>query len=124
MKTILIVDDSKEIRELVKVTLGPENYVVVEAGTGEDGVTVARKCNPDLVIMDVKMPGKINGFQAVGKIRTIKGLEEIPVIVLSGSGEAVQVQSDTARSGLIYFRKPFSPLDLIEKIDEILGNAA
>lgn len=125
MKKILIVDDSKAIRELVRITLDPDAYEVLEADTGEAGVEAACGNHPDLIVMDVKMPGRMDGFEAINAIRAHQKLKGVPVIVLSGAGEPGCDEVRLFETGeLLYFKKPFSPLDLIEKIDEILGTAA
>ena len=119
MKKILIVDDSKEVRELVHATLGHNNYKVLEASDGNNAVEYALKHKPDLIIMDVMMPGEVDGIEAIRRIRHSSVGHSCPVIILTGSG------IDRKREGLdagacVFFSKPFSPLALISKIENIL----
>jgi len=121
MKKILIVDDSREIRQLVKVTLGSEEFLVLEAESGEDGIEIAGKEIPDLIIMDIIFPGQMNGLEAIKEIKKNEQNKKCPIIILSGSGESLNEQSGLDAGAVNYFHKPFSPLDLIDKIEEILG---
>lgn len=124
MKTILIVDDSAEIRQLVKLTLGTEDYQVLEAADGPRGVELAVSQGPDLIIMDIILQGPMNGFEAISAIRQQPQLRERPVIILSGSGQQIPERQGFNTTAVTYFRKPFSPLDLIERIESVLGIGA
>jgi CheY-like chemotaxis protein len=124
MKTILIVDDSAEIRQLVKLTLGNEDYQVLEAADGPRGVELAVSREPDLIIMDIILQGPMNGFEAISAIRQQPQLRERPVIILSGSGQQIPESQGFITTAVSYFRKPFSPLDLIEQIESALGIGA
>jgi len=124
VKTILIVDDSKEIRELVKATLGEDNYSVVEANTGKMAIEMTGTLRPDLIIMDIIMPGSINGFEAIREIRKNPALKTCPVIILTGTGQRAPAGETAGIGDIEYFSKPFSPLDLIEKVENLLSVSA
>jgi len=120
MKKILIVDDQLEVRELVEVTLRSNAYKVFQAESGEEAVETARKERPDLIIMDVMMPG-MDGIEAT---RTIKGADETKgctVVMLTAKGQDKDKQAGYNAGATDYFVKPFSPLELIRKVEEILG---
>jgi CheY-like chemotaxis protein len=119
MRTILIVDDTKELRKLVRMTLEYEDLRVIEASTGTQAIDLASKHNPDIIIMDFAMPGGIDGLEATRQIRKNPRLAECSVIVLTGSLKCRK--EDALKAGADDFiEKPFSPLTLIDKIEQIL----
>jgi CheY-like chemotaxis protein len=122
MKKILIVDDSNEVRQLVKATLGVGEYRVFEASSGIKAVEMARKDKPDLIIMDIVMPGGMDGIEAIRKIKEIPEIEDCKIIILSGSGMN-RIQEGYDAGACDYFIKPFSPLNLISKVDLLLETA-
>ena len=64
MKRILVVDDEKDVRNLLKETLKSKDYEILQAGTGEDALVISRKMRPDVILMDIMMPGDLNGIEA------------------------------------------------------------
>jgi two-component system phosphate regulon response regulator PhoB len=121
MKKILIVDDSKEIRDLVKATLGTENYRVLEAHNGEQAVRLAAEHLPDLIIIDIIMPGSIDGIEATRVIKSDPKTKGCHVIILTGQGQNRYKKVGTDAGAIGFFSKPFSPLRLIEKVEKILA---
>ncbi|MDR2578483.1 MAG: response regulator [Chitinispirillales bacterium] len=120
-KKLLIVDDKREIRQLVKATLEFEGWEIVEAETGDEAVATALIHKPDLVIMDMVMPGKINGLEATKRIMSDPATTGCKVIMLSGSD--LELRDAALEAGVVEFiQKPFSPLDLIHKIEAIFGD--
>lgn len=120
MKKILIVDDREDTVELIEATLKRENFIVLRAGSGENALEIARSQKPDLIIMDVIMPGEMDGLEAA---RIIKGLPEIrhcKVIIISGRGQETDREAALQAGAEDYFTKPFSPLELIRRVDELL----
>ncbi|HEU4926168.1 MAG TPA: response regulator, partial [Vicinamibacterales bacterium] len=80
---ILVVDDEAEIRRSVRMILEYEGYDVMEASSGPEGIALVEKESPDLVFLDVKMPG-MDGLEALQRIRTVS--ETLPVVIISGHG--------------------------------------
>lgn len=120
-KKILIVDDSANIRKLVRVIVkkvGEFNYV--EADNGQDGWEKAHKENPDLVILDLIMPG-MNGIELC---KRIKEYRQVPVIILTSETtyEAVKQAKDAGAD--IFIGKPFEPADLRLSVKELLAKSA
>ena len=120
MKKILIVDDQSEIRELVEVTLRLEDYQIFQAKNGDEAIKLARAEKPDLVIMDVMMPGGMDGLEATRVLKNDPETKDCQIIMLTG-----KVQPDDQEKGFKagaddFFPKPFSPLDLIKKVEEVL----
>jgi len=116
---ILIVDDQPEVRELVEITLRSKNFQILQAMNGENAINIARKEKPDLIIMDIMMPGKIDGIEATRILKNDPETKEILIIILTAKGQAGDVEKGYKAGADDYFIKPFSPLDLIKKIDEV-----
>ncbi|MCK4909992.1 MAG: response regulator [Thermodesulfovibrionales bacterium] len=121
MKKILIVDDKDEVRELVDVTLQVEDYQILQCNNGDDAIRIARDEQPDLIIMDVMMPGEKDGFEATSIIKGATKTKHCKVIMLTGKGQDIDKEKGYSVGADEYFVKPFSPLDLIRKVEEILG---
>ena len=120
MKKILIVDDQMEVRELVEVTLRNEDYTILKAGSGEEAIEITRAEKPDLVIMDVMMPGKYNGLEATKILKNDPDTKDCKIIILTSKGQKTDVEEGFKAGANEYFIKPFSPLDLIKKVDEVI----
>ncbi|MBI5427633.1 MAG: response regulator [Nitrospinae bacterium] len=120
MKKILIVDDQLEVRELVEVTLRSGDYAILKAENGKTAVDIARAEKPDLIIMDIMMPGSPDGLEATKIIKSDPGTRECKVVMLTGKGQAVDREKGFEAGADDYFIKPFSPLELINKIEEFL----
>ena len=120
MKTILIVDDQFEVRELVEVTLMVEDYRILKAQSGEEAVEIARKECPDLIIMDVMMPGGMDGLEATRIIKSDPATKDCKVIMLTAKGQKSDIERGFEVGATEYFIKPFSPLDLIKKVEEVI----
>lgn len=121
MKKLLIVDDQTEIRELVKVTLRSSDLTVIQADSGEKAVETARSEHPDLIIMDVDMPGTMNGLDATRTLKSDPKTRDITIVMLTGKGREEDRQRGKEAGADDYFTKPFSPLELIKKVEEVLG---
>jgi CheY-like chemotaxis protein len=96
---------------------------VSEAETGDAAVEVAARHKPDLVVMDMMMPGTIDGMEATRRIKSAPETADCKVIMLSGSD--IELRETALEAGVAEFiQKPFSPLDLMEKIETLFGNKA
>ncbi|ACD21850.1 response regulator transcription factor [Clostridium botulinum] len=111
-KTILIVDDEKEIRDLVEIYLKSEGYATVKACNGEEALNIIREQNIDLVILDVMMP-KLNGIDTCLKIREER---EMPIIMLSAKSEGIDKILGLNMGADDYITKPFNPLELVARV--------
>ncbi len=118
-KTILIVDDCKDIRQLVKATLEFEGCNVIEADSGTKAVQAAQHHKPDLIILDMIMPGELNGIETTRRIKSNPQTARCKIIILTGS--EWEARSEVLEAGASeFFMKPFSPLNLINKVEELL----
>lgn len=119
MKKILIVDDHADIRRLIRMTLEFEDYEIVEAADGSAAIDLARQQRPDLVLMDVMMPGPIDGLEACRQLKQgVAGLAP-PVILLTAKGTNRDREAGLQAGADAYLVKPFGPLQLIESIASI-----
>jgi two-component system phosphate regulon response regulator PhoB len=120
VKTILIADDDEDLRLLVQVTLETPTYRILTAVDGCKAVDAAIQHRPDLLIIDWMMPG-LNGCEAVTQLRQNPETAKIPVIMLTAKDgyEARAQMASLALAG--YLIKPFSPLELIKKVKEVLA---
>jgi two-component system, OmpR family, phosphate regulon response regulator PhoB len=122
-KKLLIVDDKREIRQLVRATLEFDGWEVCEAETGDAAVEAAARHKPNLVVMDMMMPGTIDGMEATRRIKSAPETADCKVIMLSGSD--IELREAALKAGVAEFiQKPFSPLDLMEKIEALFGDNA
>lgn len=120
MKKILVVDDEKSIRELVSATLEGANYKIYEAADGEEALNLAREEKPDLVLLDVAMP-EMDGFEVCKALKSHPETNSIYIIMLTGHIQEEYKQKGNEAGANDYFTKPFSPLALIKKIEEVLS---
>ncbi|MEK7848902.1 MAG: response regulator [Chloroflexota bacterium] len=118
-KKVLMVDDDPRLRALVAATLGHE-YVLLEASDGEQGLRLARQEAPDVVLLDVLMPG-LNGIEVCRRLKNDSTTSHIKVIMLTGL-DSDKDQDEAFRAGADdYFVKPFSPRKLLSKLSQVLG---
>lgn len=120
MKKILLVDDHADIRRLIRITLG-KNYEVFEAEDGPAALITARSQKPDLVVLDVMMPGELDGLQVLDALKSDPQLTGTRVIMVTARGQAQDYEDGIRRGADAYFIKPFSPLQLVACIKETLA---
>jgi two-component system, OmpR family, phosphate regulon response regulator PhoB len=122
MKKILIVDDEVKIRRLVEVTLRKEDREIMMAETGINAVKIARREKPDLILMDIMMPGVMDGLEATRILKKDPETKGCTIILLTARGQNEDRQKGFEAGADDYFSKPFSPKVLIEKIEEIFAS--
>jgi len=119
-KTILIIEDDKFLRELIVQKLIKENYETSEAADGEEGIKKIKEEKPDLVLLDLILPG-IDGFEVLSRMRDDPEISSIPVIILSNLGQKEDVERGLGLGAKDYLIKAhFTPGEIIEKIKKIL----
>ena len=121
MKKILIVDDQIEVRELVEITLRSGDYKILQAKNAQEAVEIAEAEKPDLVIMDIMMPGDMDGLQATRILKESPQTKDTKIIMLTAKGQKTDFDEGIRAGADGYFVKPFSPLDLIRKVEEVIG---
>jgi DNA-binding response OmpR family regulator len=122
-KKILLVDDSNTILMMEKFILRNGPYDLVTASNGEEGVRRATAELPDLILLDVIMP-KMGGFEACRLIRNGERTREIPIIMVTTRGEAVNVEAGWANGCTDYVTKPINSIELLAKVRNFLGDDA
>jgi DNA-binding response OmpR family regulator/uncharacterized coiled-coil protein SlyX len=119
-KKVLVIDDSIMIRKMVKSILAGK-YDVLEASDGKSGLDAARKAFPDLILLDFVMP-KYNGYQTLQAIRRVDGLQNVPVIMISGLKEQVTEHVPEPFTEFDFLEKPFEADVLVSRIQSFLKN--
>ncbi len=118
-KRVLVIEDQEDNRRIVRDLLTSAGYDMIEAATGEEGLTLAAANPPDLILMDIQLPG-MDGYETTRRLRANPALRRIPIIAvtsyaLSGDdAKALEAGCDA------YVTKPFSPRALLAKIREYL----
>lgn len=119
-KKILVVDDSLTSLMWQRMILGQEQYSVVTANDGEEGVARAMDEKPDLILMDVVMP-KMNGFEACRALRANSATSRVPVIMVTTKSAARSVEEGFESGCSDYITKPIDKLELLSKVKSYLG---
>ncbi len=114
-KTILIIDDSQQIHHLVKARLKGLSVEISSADNGETGLEMAREAMPDLILLDVNMPG-VSGFDVCRELKNSSQTHDIPVIFLTGEDETVNKVKGFDLGAVDYVTKPFDPAELRARV--------
>ena len=120
-KSILIVDDEPMARTLLRLMLVRSGYEVIEAVDGYDALEKLRTILPDLVVLDVMMPG-LNGFDVCTNIRDSDATSRIPVIMLSAKTDTQSIEQGMSAGATKYLTKPVSPDELTRQVSDILAD--
>jgi twitching motility two-component system response regulator PilH len=116
---VLIIDDSKTIVVALSRMLQPGGFLITEAFDGETGVAMARASKPDLIFLDIVMPG-MNGFAALRALRRDPETQEVPVIMMSGNEHATEQFFGSRIPADDFMKKPFSRLEVFARIQGLL----
>lgn len=119
--SILIADDEQSVRSLVRRLLG-DKYIVLEAADGKEAVDMARQYKPSLILMDILMP-KTSGYAALGTIKMDPVTRRIPVVMLTGLGDALDKGLAKQLGADGYITKPFNLQDLKKTIDKLIKSS-
>jgi|Deesub1362B_J571_1020462.scaffolds.fasta_scaffold00236_2 DNA-binding response OmpR family regulator len=118
-KRVLVVDDDRRMLELERVLFTKHGFEVVVASDGSEAIEAALKSEPDLIVLDIEMPGK-DGYATLMELRSHKKLKDVPVIVLSALTDDVYHKISESMGTVEHIDKPFDPERLISKAKEIL----
>jgi DNA-binding response OmpR family regulator len=119
-KRILLVEDDPAVLRAVSYMLGKEGYEVLTASNGLDGLTKAKGESPDLLILDVMLPG-IDGFEICHRLRAEPQTAQLPILMLSAKGQAADKSMGLQVGANEYLTKPVERLVLLGKIEALLG---
>jgi len=119
---ILVADDEIYMVRLLEMTLKKGGYEVVTCRDGAEALTLATTARPQLIVMDVMMPG-LDGLSAIRQLKQNEGTRQIPVVVLSAKGHALTRVEAEAAGAALFLAKPFSPNQLLSEVKKILGQS-
>jgi|TARA_R100000005_G_scaffold95839_2_gene79071 two-component system alkaline phosphatase synthesis response regulator PhoP len=117
--TILVVDDEKDLLDLIEYNLKKEGFAVLKAENGEEGIEIAKEHKPDLVLMDIMMP-KMDGMEAVETMRADDELKSTPIIFLTARSDEKTEVEGLDKGGDDYITKPISTTKLISRIKAVM----
>ena len=117
--TVLVVDDDPGVRQVVRLSLELEGYVVKEAGGAEEGLAAVEDEAPDLILLDVMMP-HVDGWEMLRRIQERHGAGSIPIVMFSGKVDAQTAAQATARGAQGFVGKPFDPQQLVDQAKQIV----
>ncbi len=120
MAKILIAEDERDIRDLVAFTLRFAGYEVATASNGEEAVEMTSKENPDLILMDVRMP-RMTGYDACRILKADPATKDLPIVFLSAKGQESEIQTGLEAGAEEYLLKPLAPDQLAERVRAILA---
>jgi len=118
--TVLVCDDEPVLRMLVRATLDHGDYTVVEACDGDEALERSRSARPDLILLDMMMPGR-SGSDVLRELRADPATAETPVIMLTARAQATDREAMNLAGANHYLTKPFSPVGLAALVEEVLG---
>jgi CheY-like chemotaxis protein len=119
-KTILCIEDEREMIELFKIILGRRGYRVSGALGGEEGIQRAEELEPDLILLDLMMPG-LDGWEVLQRMRANEKLQKIPIIIVTAKSQEIdRVLALHVAQVNDYVTKPFGPQDLIDSVNRVL----
>lgn len=120
-KHILLIDDEEDIREVVSLTLQTvAGWRVTSAGSGQEGLELAKAASPDAVLLDVMMPGT-DGPATLRMLRSDAATATIPVIFLTAKVQSIERERLQGAGAAGFLSKPFNPMTLADEVSEILG---
>lgn len=121
-QSVLVVDDEEDIRELISYNLLKEGYQVAGVGTGEDALAAVESKTPDLILLDIMLPG-LDGLRVCRKLKDNPAYASIPVIMLTAKGEEPDIVTGLNMGADDYVTKPFSPKVLLARVQAVLRRA-
>jgi two-component system chemotaxis response regulator CheY len=122
-QTILLADDQDGVRQLVRMTIASDAYLILEAADGDEAWAILQIMRPDVALLDICMPGR-DGFALTRAIRADPLLAETRVILLTGNQAPAHIAAGRAAGANHSLTKPFSPLQLVATIEKCLGPTA
>jgi CheY-like chemotaxis protein len=116
----LIVDDQPDIRKLIMLTMESEDFELHEADNGVDALHMARNLRPAVMLLDVMMPGGLDGYQVCEEIKMDPDLRNTMVILLTARGQRTDIERGQSVGCDAYLVKPFSPIELLDTVDRLV----
>ncbi len=120
-RKLVVVDDQTEARDLITMVLSTEDHVIHEVGNGEHALDMVRSLHPDTVILDVMMPGAVNGLDICRAIKADPALSRTGVILVTARGEPRDLEAGWAAGADAYIVKPFGFENLVSTVEKLAG---
>lgn len=120
MRKLLMADDEVGIRSLIRMTLASKSYEIIEATNGFEALSLAREHHPELLLLDVTMPG-MSGFEVCRTLKEDPETASMKIIMLTAKAQEADVTEGKGSGADDYFTKPFSPVALLRKVDEVFA---
>ncbi len=120
-QTILIVDDEPLMREVLTRVLARQEHLVITASSGEEALALCIENQPDLVLMDITLPG-MDGYEATARLKRLPGMLGVPVVFLSGRAPAEDGGRSSAVGGSVYLSKPFKENQIRDVVNLVLAS--
>ena len=120
MMTILVVDDEEDICEMVGDYLEPEGYRVLKAHDGREGLGIAVRVKPDMILLDIAMP-RMNGFEMLEHLRGTHGISATPVVMLTAKEQSASILEAERLHAADYLIKPFTGKQLLKVVRLAIG---
>jgi DNA-binding response OmpR family regulator len=118
-KIIMIVDDEKNIVDLIKISLGEDEYDFMLAYSGEEALKLIAEKKPDLILLDIMMPG-MDGYEVAKRLKADKTTQNIIIAMVSAKKEDHDILTGIDVGAISFITKPFKPFELQEKVEELL----
>lgn len=116
---ILIIEDHADIRKLIRMTLEFEYYEIHEAANAQEGLDAIRRLNPRLILLDIMMPGEMDGLDLCRMVKTDPSLGSPQVVLLTARAQSTDIEEGMNAGADAYLVKPFSPLQLMATVDNL-----
>lgn len=117
---IMLIEDQPEIRQLVRMTLEFGDFDLAEAPDADAGWVLMQQQPPDLILLDVMMPGSMDGLALCRRLRQHEALRTVPVVLLTARSQQRDIDSGFEAGANAYLTKPFSPMELLDRIAGLL----
>jgi CheY-like chemotaxis protein len=116
---ILVVEDQDSIRRMIEALVQARGYQVTAVSSGAKAIDVALTDAPDIVLLDLNLPGQYDGFDVCQRLRSDPTTRTVPVVIISAMDDDESRERATAAGATAYYTKPFSPIALLKEIDRL-----
>ncbi len=116
---ILVVEDQDSIRRMIEALVQARGYEVTAVSSGAKAIDVAMTNPPDIVLLDLNLPGQYDGFDVCQRLRSDPATRTVPVVIISAMDDDESRARATAAGATAYYTKPFSPIALLKEIDRL-----
>ncbi|HMJ11190.1 MAG TPA: response regulator [Polyangiaceae bacterium] len=118
---ILVVEDQDSIRRMIEALVQARGYQVTAVASGAKAIDLASTDPPDLVLLDLMLPGQFDGFEVCRRLRADPGTSKVPVVIISALDDAESRSRASDAGATAYYTKPFSPIALLKEIERLKG---